>query len=556
MSAPEVHDVPTMSKLTSSELIRLILQESPPANSDELGHVLSLIFKSYNRKVPKAKDLQVSLKKIHPDTRVEAFQQIQNESILVPLYDTQARRWNWPLPESHLDKLPGQKRELVELRMRSREIGFSSMTLAAPVASSQPEDDEMSESMNASSASVQHESDSGGRTPVLQPWTTEQIFASFYNVLSIALLLRRPELAQKRILSRVWSASNSSRPVPGDAMARKPDLTLLDDIEARWDTIKAVCKLTSSAYLPSNPLAKTLDSKAYLLLKHQPWRRFALLVSICNGYRELRIHLYDHSGGVVSPCINIDREPDKFLQIFSSIVFGNLECIGFDPTISILKHTLHRTHRPPDFRPAKHSRSPAPHQTATLAIPDALIVESETTTIEEIVNKPPYTTEDAERKPAANIPPSMVPPCLVGRGTTCYLARKDDEEYIIKDHWVLGSESEVLNEICMMKKMDGLRGVPHLVEYWLVEMEPGEVDETVKYRQKITRSLQGTSHTHVRMVLKPRARPLYQFRSRLEFLTAIRDILKVQKFAVEQRHILHRDCSLNNAMIGDDDGGK
>src|SRR5258708_2450011 len=79
MSAPEVHDVPTMSKLTSSELIRLILQESPPANSDELGHVLSLIFKSYNCKVPKAKDLQVSLKKIHPDTRVEAFQQIQNE---------------------------------------------------------------------------------------------------------------------------------------------------------------------------------------------------------------------------------------------------------------------------------------------------------------------------------------------------------------------------------------------------------------------------------------------------------------------------------------------
>ncbi|KAG2133726.1 hypothetical protein DEU56DRAFT_913842 [Suillus clintonianus] len=608
MSAPEVHDVPTMSKLTSSELIRLILQESPPANSDELGHVLSLIFKSYNRKVPKAKDLQVSLKKIHPDTRVEAFQQIQNESILVPLYDTQARRWNWPLPESHLDKLPGQKSKRAGEKRRTdheeREGETSGTTneksgdwifvddTGAPVASSQPEDDEMSESMNASSASVQHESDSGGRTPVLQPWTTEQIFASFYNVLSIALLLRRPELAQKRILSRVWSASNSSRPVPGDAMARKPDLTLLDDIEARWDTIKAVCELTSSAYLPSNPLAKTLDSKAYLLLKHQPWRRFALLVSICNGYRELRVHLYDHSGGVVSPCINIDREPDKFLQIFSSIVFGNLECIGFDPTISILKHTLHRTHRPPDFRPAKHSRSPAPHQTATLAIPDALIVESETTTIEEIVNKPPYTTEDAERKPAANIPPSMVPPVdevpvdplreplpepigkirvnentydildlifstqgLVGRGTTCYLARKDDEEYIIKDHWVLGSESEVLNEIRMMKKMDGLRGVPRLVEYWLVEMEPGEVDETVKYRQKITRSLQGTSRTHVRMVLKPRARPLYQFRSRSEFLTAIRDILKVQKFAVEQRHILHRDCSLNNAMIGDDDGG-
>ncbi|KAG0692724.1 hypothetical protein DFH29DRAFT_1008204 [Suillus ampliporus] len=538
MSAPEVHDVLMMSKLTSSELIRLILQESPPANSDKLGHVLSLIFKSYTSNVPKAKDLEVSLKKIHPDIRVEAFQQIQNEAILVPLYDTHARCWNWPLPESHLDKLPGSKSKRAGEKSRTDQEereGESSGTMneksgdwifvddtGAPVVSesqaeslSQPEDDEMFGSMNASSASVQHESDSGDRTPVphetihdnTKPWTTEQIFASFYNVLAIALLLRRPELAQKRNLSCVWSASNSSRPVPGDAIAHKPDLTLLNDIEARW------------------------EPKAYLLLKHQPWRRFTLLVSICNGYRDLCVHLYDHSGGVVSPC------------------------------------------------------------TATLAIPDALIVESETTTIEEIVSEPPYTTEDMEHKPAANIPPSVVPPVnevpvdplreplpepigkirvnqntydildlifsaqgFVGRGTTCYLARKDEEEYIIKDHWVLGSKLEVLNEICMMEKMYGIRGVPRLVEYWLVEMEPGEVDETVKYCQKIPHSIQGTSRMHVRLVLKPHMRPLYQFRSRSEFLTAIWDILKIQKFAVEQKHILHRDCSLNNAMIGDDDG--
>jgi hypothetical protein len=92
---------------------------------------------------------------------------------------------------------------------------------------------------------------------------------------------------------------------------------------------------------------------------------------------------------------------------------------------------------------------------------------------------------------------------LVGHGTVCYLVRKDEEEYIIKDHWVLRSKSEILNEICMMEKMDGICGIPRLVEYWLMEMEPSEVGETVKYHQKVPCSIKGTSHMHVCLVLKP-----------------------------------------------------
>ncbi|KAG1905173.1 uncharacterized protein F5891DRAFT_1183111 [Suillus fuscotomentosus] len=563
--------------------------------------------------VPRVKDLKVPLKKNHPDTRIKAFQHIEDEATLVPLYDTHTCRWNWPLPESHLDKLAAsgersnQARENSSMDQGEREGENSGATdqrsgdwdiiddTGAPAASesqieslSQPEDDIMS--TNASSAS-------SDKAPVLhaidrnstKPWMTEQVFASFNNLLTFALLLQKPALAQKHNLSHIWSASNSLSIICGDEIARKPDLTLLDDIEARWDTIKAICELTSSAYLPSHPLAKTLDTKAYLLLKHQLWRHFALLVSICNGYRELRIHLYDHSGGVVSPCTHINRELDKYLWIFSSIVFGNLECIRLNPTITILKHMLHRILRSPDFRVAKPS--PSPHQTAEV-IPDALIMESETTEIEEIVSEPSHTIEDAVPNPTANIPPNLVPLIdkvpsdslsgplpepigkirvnentynildlifstqgLVGRGTVCYLARKDEEEYIVKDHWVLGSKSEVLNEICMMEKMDGICGVPRLVEYWLVEMEPGKVDKTVKYCQKVLRSIKGTSHTHVHLVLKPHVQPLYKFHLRAEFLTLILDIIKIQKQVVEQNWVLHRDCSLNNGMIEDDGDG-
>ena len=64
----------------------------------------------------------------------------------------------------------------------------------------------------------------------------------------------------------------------------------------------------------------------------------------------------------------------------------------------------------------------------------------------------------------------------VGRSTVCYLARKDGEEYIIKDYWAIGGNEKALNEINMMKKMEGVCGIPQLVEYWLVEVTPDKVD--------------------------------------------------------------------------------
>ncbi|KAG0698028.1 hypothetical protein DFH29DRAFT_1003247 [Suillus ampliporus] len=140
---------------------------------------------------------------------------------------------------------------------------------------------------------------------------------------------------------------------------------------------------------------------------------------------------------------------------------------------------------------------------------------------------------------------------LVGRGTVCYLAKKDDKEFIIKDHWVLGGEKEAKNKVNMMRKMNGVRGVPKVVEHWIVESR-NKIDQTANYRYKVLCSLKNTFRTHVRLILKPRARPLHQFRSRLELLSSIRDIVKIQKDAVEERNILHRDCSLNNAMIEDD----
>ncbi|KAG1779854.1 hypothetical protein EV702DRAFT_965425 [Suillus placidus] len=80
---------------------------------------------------------------------------------------------------------------------------------------------------------------------------------------------------------------------------------------------------------------------------------------------------------------------------------------------------------------------------------------------------------------------------------------------------------------------------------------------TSKYRkQPSPRSIAGTSRSHVRLVLTPCARPLHMFRTVKELVKALRDIVIIQRQAVEERQVLHRDCSLNNAMIVDLLGGK
>ncbi|KAG1893323.1 uncharacterized protein F5891DRAFT_1196554 [Suillus fuscotomentosus] len=574
-----------MDKLTDLELSHLILEENHLDHKDELGHLLSLIFRSYTDHVPRAEELTVPLKKIPINSRTNTFLDIEDEETTVPLYNGQTRRWNWALPTSYKSASHAGSGVGGSKGGMNREPGdwvlVADNRTEADLSESQPEsttdqtksdlpvkDDPMLSVTDVSGdsgdsgdpwetspdgykealASASSDSETS-REIEPQQSTTEAIFGSFFNT----------------------SAANSSRPVRGEEIARKPDLTLLDNLEARWDTIKAVCELTASPYLPSQTLSKTLDSKAYLLLKHQPWRRFALFISLCNGYHDLRVHLYDHSGGV---------ELDKYLHIFSCIVFGNLECIGFDPTITILKHTLHRTLELSGSRPTKNL--PSKRQE---------VVESSQLEENEL-SLPPAIAKDMVPTPAAGDTP-MYPPIvevpedplnpepvlepigkirvdkntydileiifstqgLVGRGSVCYLARKDDKEYIIKDHWVLGGKKAVLNEINMMKKMEGVCGVPQLAEYWLVEVAPSEVDDTQAYCYKFPHSIQDTFPTHVRLVLKPRVRPLHKFRSKVEFLGAIRDIVNIQRKAVEKRKVLHRDASLNNAMIEDDGDG-
>ncbi|KAG2119863.1 uncharacterized protein F5147DRAFT_767327 [Suillus discolor] len=142
---------------------------------------------------------------------------------------------------------------------------------------------------------------------------------------------------------------------------------------------------------------------------------------------------------------------------------------------------------------------------------------------------------------------------LVGCGSICYLVSLDREDYIVKDHWVLSNHNDViLNEIEILQLMHSVPGIPELVDYSLIMTSEGEVDNTQCYCKWEHQSTQGTSYTHVCLVLKLCACPLHMFHMLKELVRVLRDIVIIQKSVVEERKILYCNCSLNNTIILDD----
>ena len=102
-----------------------------------------------------------------------------------------------------------------------------------------------------------------------------------------------------------------------------------------------------------------------------------------------------------------------------------------------------------------------------------------------------------------------------------YLARRGEELYIIKDHWV----ENPLQEAKMMKWMKGVRGVPKLIDSWTVKILPGVVNVTSRYHSEESHIHMKSIQTHVRTATSPRGCLLSKFRSKCELVQCVRDIL-------------------------------
>ncbi|KAG1883998.1 hypothetical protein F4604DRAFT_1677165 [Suillus subluteus] len=531
LSIPDVTNVHTMNKITSDELNRLVTHEGLPEASQPLGHLLSEIFQSFTVPLPDVCDLKIPFGKIlYRNQHInEKFSETSPDT-LVPLYDTEAKTWNWALPVDP------------------------------------PE--------NGSSSPSQVESE--GDDTQAQGATNEEIVAAFLNALTGCLVVSQPKLVAMRFATSSWSVANAQKALPGSDIKHKPDLILSDDISAKWGNIR-------------------------------PWRRFALILSFTDEYCHLRVLMYDHSGGAVSPRFDIYKQPNIFSHIIAAINFGSLEIVSpprskdihvyrpiknaparrsttdhsvatsttdslsfpedpdrvlssdalessdnCDESSSDSAHvsmeecqggsathdSMDEEHFPPPPLPVQPSATcSAPLLSLASQIPQAEMTES-IYSVTPLPSQFPYSTQSPEPCGKIRVGQTFytikrilfVARGLVGRRTVCYLVTLDDEDYIIKDHWVLGSDDQVvLNEIKMLELMDGIPGVPKLVDHWVVEQSDGKSDITRKYQQKEHRSTRGTSCTHVHLVLKPCGRPLHMFQTLKEFVRALRDIIKSKR---------------------------
>ena len=124
-----------------------------------------------------------------------------------------------------------------------------------------------------------------------------------------------------------------------------------------------------------------------------------------------------------------------------------------------------------------------------------------------------------------------------------YLARRGEELYIIKDHWV----ENPLQEARMMKQLKGIRGVPNLVDSWVVEVRPGVVDVTSRYRPEEARIHMKSVRTHARAVISPRGRQLSKFRTKRELVQCLRDILTSKYIFSLARSLANMKISLEGS---------
>jgi hypothetical protein len=375
-------------------------------------------------------------------------------------------------------------------------------------------------------------------------------------------------------------------------------------VELQWSNILVVAELTSSHYSPAEHARRMLDTKAWLIFREQPWRCPMLCLSFSKEYHELRVHVYDHSGGIVTRPVDIHQEPDKFRYIMACIMYSTHDCIGFNSTMSINltrspsavlwdqnvmnlsrqkkkvsnnkncseSHVQHKPHSMDPY--VKYLKSPAstklPHTDSGSPLPSSS--SSDNVIGKTKVNKHKYDLLKVLFSSQG----------LVGHRTVCYSARRDGEEYIIKDHWVKNSRNGevdvqekmdiVMNEVDMLEAMKNVPRVPKLVEFWLIEVTLNQPDDTQLYCQKIHNSTIGMYRTHIHLVLRPKACRLQEFRSRKEPIRILRDIALseltvkcarswtnpccTQFSSAHMKNIAFcRDYSLNNAMIEDIKGG-
>ncbi len=294
-----------------------------------------------------------------------------------------------------------------------------------------------------------------------------------------------------------------SKNVPDYACRRKPDgvqvpesvkdfEVLLKDVDftdPKFDpaSVAGWCKIFGTFEFKTS-LIKRLDAifqcagGARNIFNKQLDRRFVVGYTLTGEL--LTVIAFDRSGWVASKPFNINKDPGLFLHVVVGSLYVD-ENFGLDPTVRL--------------RGEKKE----------------IEVDGEWYDIVKVIH---------------------IEGVLRGRATICYHVRKDEEDYVVKDCWVDRSRAD--KEADILKDLQGIEHVPEVIKDVVVKID-GRSDTTAYFRR--AKGDDGTAKTykdveireHRRMLMKPLARKLSDFRDLVELITAVRDIVD-GKFQVKQ----------------------
>ncbi|KAJ3502929.1 hypothetical protein NMY22_g18425 [Coprinellus aureogranulatus] len=137
----------------------------------------------------------------------------------------------------------------------------------------------------------------------------------------------------------------------------------------------------------------------------------------------------------------------------------------------------------------------------------------------------------------------FVRPGIRGRGTVAWNAKDPatGAAVIIKDSWHTDSRA---SECEFIRKAKGIPGIVEILVY------QQDCSQTISYRPLGYKSKDFRNRFKLRLVLKRYGAPIWFFRSRLQLLYALRDVL-VGHRELFMRGIIHRDISMLNILLGE-----
>ncbi|CRK44023.1 hypothetical protein BN1723_016302 [Verticillium longisporum] len=382
--------------------------------------------------------------------------------------------------------------------------------------------------------------------------------AAFADSYKLTFTCRRP-LAQ------------ANKPIQGSTAERKLDIGFVNDPQARSDSRCRWSQILVPGELKSNPSAD-IASKAWLdlgryareVLTAQDARRFVLGFTICGSL--MRIWMFDRLGGIASERFDINQDGLQFVSTVLGFLWMDEEDLGFDPSITTED----------DKRLIKITRNG----------------KVERLVVEKLMKRAP---------------------CIAGRATTCWKAYREEDPqttFVVKDSWQYlerDEEGELLKEAAA-------QGVVNVARYYHHEnvVVRGEVDDirgnirrglnvmkAKNYRPErpvmswststagpprtgrsstvgVKRSSSQTgalvppskrscstsptkaanvavpNRVHRRIILRDYGKAIYKASSLLVLLGALEGCIKGHE-SLHKAGLLHRDISINNLMINEDD---